>query len=102
MRTLVCQYWLASPPLALRTATTVKILLKQGRYCKQTFDGSCRAVSVARQNTLLMGHAQILYRTGGTVPLRDTYVVQRCKQRGQHVQIIRLKTWKVSLNLQNA
>ena len=38
---LVCQCWLASLPLALRTATTVKFLLKQGRYCKQTFDGSC-------------------------------------------------------------
>jgi len=34
-------HWLASPPFALRTAFTLRFLLKQCHYCKQTFDGSC-------------------------------------------------------------
>ena len=35
---LVCQHWLASPPLALRTACPPRFLLKHCHYCKH---GSC-------------------------------------------------------------
>ena len=63
---LVCQYWLASPPLALRTATTVKFLLKQGRYCKQTFDGSFSSAH--------SGGQQIVHNES----LRSEKLVQAC------------------------
>jgi len=38
-------HWLASPPLALRTAFTPKFLLKHCHFCKQTFGGSCTFIA---------------------------------------------------------
>ena len=51
---LVCWYCLASLPLTLRTTTTVKFLLKQGRYCKQTFDGSCTFNATTRGDGIIL------------------------------------------------